>query len=247
MRHLVVGGGQVVAGETMQLHLPATAFGYADAQIDDYGGEESENGRFDFKWHPNTTLQLDAKFSHDGSALQGTAGFGFWNAPYGDPKRQWPVLPEAVWFFFGSPPNDMPYFADRQGNGFVAATISAKRWQALRWVPFAPLVLLGNRFPQFKRRVWPSVLRDLGIVTQEITAVLSEWHTYRLHWGEASCQFWLDDQLILTSPVSPKGPLGFVCWIDNQYLVLTGNGRLDWGTLPTQFSQTIFIANRQLY
>jgi hypothetical protein len=30
---------------------------------------------------------------------------------------------------------------------------------------------------------------------------------------------------------SPRGPLGFVMWLDNQYMVVTPWGRLGWGLL----------------
>ena len=85
------------------LHLPICQSGYTDAQIDDCVGR-----RKGYPWRPGTRLALRARFSHEADALVGTAGFGFWNAPFGDPTVPWPTLPQAAWFFFGSPPNDLP-------------------------------------------------------------------------------------------------------------------------------------------
>ena len=48
--------------------------------------------------------------------LRGTAGFGFWNYPFsvrGDPL----MLPEAVWFFYASPPSNMALIPGVPGWG----------------------------------------------------------------------------------------------------------------------------------
>ncbi len=96
-RRLEINGGYVEGSrvEDYRLVLPPVAKGYADAQIDDYGGLK----RGDYHWLPGTRMILEAKFSHSESELIGTAGFGFWNAPYGDPTVPWPTLPQAAWFF----------------------------------------------------------------------------------------------------------------------------------------------------
>ena len=53
-----------------------------------------------------------------------------------------------------------------------------------------------------------------------VTAALSEWHVYRLEWLAASVDFWVDEQKILSTAMAPRGPLGFVAWIDNSMLRL---------------------------
>lgn len=70
---------------------------------------------------------------------------------------------------------------------------------------------------------------------------MDEWHTYRLSWQQDGCSFRIDDTLLLHTPHSPHGPLGFVCWIDNQYLVAKPNGRLRWGTLVTTIEQWLQV------
>lgn len=243
-RHLEINGGQVVRDSSYLLSIPTIAAGYTNSQIDDYG--LAENGRSHYKWHSNTTLLLSARFSHDKNELKGTAGFGFWNAPFGDPTIKTPSIPKAVWFFFGSPPNHLPFFRNPSGNGLIAGTIHGTRWPALRWVPFTPFVLALNNISAVHERLWPKVQTDLGIFSTQLENDLTQWHDYKLFWGKDDCQFWVDDALILRSPVSPTGPLGFVCWVDNQYLIATGNGRFGWGTIPLKSKQTLEINNLKI-
>jgi hypothetical protein len=142
-----------------KLVLPGAAKGYADAQIDDYGGRK----RGDYPWRPGTRMELRARFSHGADDLIGTAGFGFWNAPFGDPTVPWPTLPQAAWFFYGSPPSDMPLAVEGPGRGWFASTVDARSGRALALIPAAPLALLLNQFGPLRRRIWPPVRERLGI------------------------------------------------------------------------------------
>ena len=81
------------------------ATGYTNAQIDDYGGTRQRR----FRHSSGTTMTVKARFSASAENLRGTAGFGFWNAPFADPTAARPALPQAVWFFFASPPNYLPF------------------------------------------------------------------------------------------------------------------------------------------
>ncbi len=72
---------------------------------------------------------------------------------------------------------------------------------------------------------------------------MTEWHTYRLDWQSEGCTFIVDGESILRTSASPGGPMGFVCWLDNQYLVVTVRGRFRWGTMPTAEEQSLFIRN----
>ena len=233
-RALEIGGGQVSGDEVLRFALPPGAGGYADAQIDDYG-RPGRGSRF--LWHPNVALNLRARFSHAADALRGTAGFGFWNAPYGDPSTRRLALPRAVWFFFASPPNDLPFAPQPDGHGWFAATLGATTPKALALAPLAPAVLLLNQFGAARRRVWPAVRRGLGISAATLEADLRDWHDYRLEWRPAGCRFLVDGVPVLAPPHSPRGPLGFVCWLDNQYLVLTPRGRFRAGTLAIETEQ----------
>jgi hypothetical protein len=243
-RKLEINGGLVTGdwAESYQLVLPAVSKGYADAQLDDYGGRK----RRDYLWQPGTRMRLKARFSHSEGELVGTAGFGFWNAPYGDPTVPWPTLPQTAWFFFGSPPNDFPLALDGPGRGWFASTLDARSCSALALVPMAPAVLLLTRFKRLRTRIWPPVRQRLGITFRPLAVEMSDWHTYQIDWLSEGCAFFVDGQLVLQTPVSPGGPLGFVCWIDNQYLRVTVDGRVGWGTLPVSEPQSLFIRNLEI-
>lgn len=191
-------------------------------------------------------MSLRARFSHRADQLQGTAGFGFWNAPFGDPTVRLPALPQAAWFFFASEPNDLPLAIDGPGRGWFASTVDAVAPRALLMAPFAPLVLLLNQFQRPRERLWPVVRRRLGISFAPLDVDLRRWHEYDLSWQPEGCRFQIDGRVVLQTPNSPRGPLGYVCWIDNQYMVATPRGRLGWGTLETAAEQWLEVADLRL-
>ncbi len=246
-RCLQLNGGEVVgkrpfSHNPLKLQLPICQAGYADAQIDDYGGQR----RAEYLWQSGTRLRLNARFSHEADRLLGTAGFGFWNAPFGDPTVPWPTLPQATWFFFGSAPNDLPLAQSGVGRGWFAATLDTTTWRAIRLLPLAPMVLLLNQFSKLRQTIWPWVQHQLQISYQLIAEPMTSWHEYELVWLREGCQFLLDGRLIQQTPFSPRGPLGFVCWIDNQFMVATANGRFRWGTLPIKTPQFLEISTLQI-
>ncbi len=248
-RLLELHGGVVTGGPTYTCWLPPVADGYADAQLDDYGlgmKEQAGHGRSPFRWSPGIHLSLRARFSHDSDQLVGTAGFGFWNAPFGDPSVRRPALPQATWFFFASPPSDLPLAEEGPGRGWFAATLDAGWGTAVSLMPISPIILLLNRLPALRKRLWPSVRRRLGISFAPITAVMTAWHSYELLWLPTGCRFVIDGETILRTAHSPRGPLGFVCWLDNQYMVATCDGRFRWGVLPTVQTQWLEICDLRL-
>ncbi len=243
LRYLELNGGQVSGVDVLQLSLPPTGQGYADAQIDDYG---LAAGRTKYPWGPGTRLTLRARFSHGRDELVGTAGFGFWNAPFGDPTIRWPALPQAAWFFYASQPSDLPFAASGPGRGWFAATIDAGTSRALLTAPLAPAVLLMNQSRKMRIRLWPWLRRQLQISFAPIELPMDRWHVYELLWTSDGCTFSIDESLVLQTAYSPHGPLGFVCWLDNQYMVATAHGRFRWGTLATTYAQSLQITDLQL-
>jgi len=240
-RILESGGGCVSGGDVLRFTLPPGGLTYADAQIDDHGGARPP-GVARFAHRPGLALSLRARFSHTADELRGTAGFGFWNAPYGDPTQRRPALPAAVWFFFASATNDLP-FAPPPGHGWFAATLDATTLRALALMPLAPAVLLLNQFAPLRRRLWPAIRRRLGIHAAPLAVDLRQWHDYRLEWRRDGGRFWVDGAPVLCAPAAPRGPLGFVCWLDNQYLVLTPRGRFRAGVLPVAQEQWLEVAD----
>ncbi len=244
-RRLEINGGRVeeeLGG--LRLRLPPVAQGYGDAQVDNYGRFPT---RRLYPWFPGVTLHLRARFSHPAGRLQGTAGFGFWNAPFGDPTIRWPALPQAAWFFYASAPADLPLAATGPGRDWFVSTLDATTWRAWGMAPFAPVVLLLNQFARLRQQLWPFVRRQLGISYAPLAVEMTNWHNYELTWQTAGTIFRVDGNVILSTPFSPRGPLGLVCWLDNQYLVVTPQGRFGAGTLPTSETQWLEIRDLQCY
>jgi hypothetical protein len=237
-RTLEVNGGVVETGPVVRFRLPAGGTGYANAQIDDYSGACPGFAR-----RPGVTLNLRARFSHAAGELCGTAGFGFWNAPYGDPTQRRITPPQAAWFFFASPPGDLPFAPGSPGRGWFAGTIDARRAPALALLPVAPAVLALNQITAARRRLWPAVRRQLGIHAVSLDGDMRLWREYRLEWRPDGCRFAVDGQVMLDTSRAPRGPLGFVCWLDNQYLVLTPRGRFRAGTLRLAGEQWMEITD----
>ena len=235
-------GGRVIRnGDSYRFSLSPAVIGYTDAQLDDYSCRGSSDRRR-FMHGPGTSLHLRARFSHSAESLQGTAGFGFWNAPFGDPSQRRPRLPQAAWFFFGSAPNDLPFAPESPGRGWFAATVDSGRAQALAMIPVAPLVLLLNQWTSFRRVVWPGVQRASGISYAPLSHDMTLWHDYRIDWSTHGCIFRVDGHSVLETAFSPRGPLGFVCWIDNQYLVLSSRGKFRSGIVPLVDAQTMEVS-----
>ena len=220
-----VGGGRLIVREAgLRLALVgARAGGYADAQIDDYAGL----ARARFPWRPPLRLSLRARAS---GALLGTAGFGFWNNPWA-PLGGAPALPAAIWFFHASPPADMPLALGVPGHGWKAASIDATTPAALAWAPLALPVTLANQLPGLRERIWPHVQRGLRIAEAPVAPAGPAWRSYALEWRADGARFAIDGQTVLETGRAPRGPLGLVAWLDNQWLVATPQGRFGWGLL----------------
>lgn len=242
LRQVALNGGQVLPGPTWRLLLPPTPVGYADAQVDDYGGRP----RRAYPWRPGARLTVTARFSDSAENLRGTAGFGFWNAPFGDPTTRWPTLPQTAWFFFGSYPTDLPLAPVGPGRGWFAATLDAAAPSALALLPIGPLLALAQQWPPARRRLWPWIQRRLGIRFQQLPEDMRAWHTYTLAWEPRACHFAVDGREILVTDCAPRGPLGFVAWFDNQFLAVTPTGRSRSGVLATTDAQWLEISHVQI-
>jgi hypothetical protein len=228
-RQYVVGNGALKpTGSTLRfLNTDASARRYTDAQLDDYQGLPRRR----FLWRPPLRLTVRARFSHPAGALRGTAGFGWWNDPFLMTGARLPALPRALWFFYASPPSNMKLDLETPGHGWKAATIDASRPAALSLAPLAPLAVPLMNLRPVRRALWPLIQRALSIKEATVEAKLTEWHTYAIEWRTDEAHFSLDGEVVLENAPSPRGPLGFVMWLDNQYMVVTPWGRLGWGLL----------------
>ena len=238
-RRYVVGNGALEpTGSTLRfVSADASVQRYTNAQLDDYQGLPRRR----FLWHPPLRLTVRARFSasagNNSAGMKGTAGFGFWNDPFMMTGARLPALPRAIWFFFASPPSNMKLDLHAPGCGWKAATIDATRLNALLLAPFAPLAMLLMNLPILYRILWPVIQHAVCVKESVLDTDMTDWHTYVIDWGREQSQFAVDGELLLENAPSPRGPLGFVMWLDNQFLVVTPWGRLGWGLLETSGRQ----------
>jgi len=247
-----------------RLEIPAGDAGaYRLAQLDDY----TALPRSRFPLRTRSTLSLRCRVSEPalttstGSAqrpgpsptrrgeLPGTWGFGFWNDPFaislGLPgmARRLPVLPNACWFFHASAENHLSFSSKQQGlagNGFLAQTFRAPKIPSLLLAPG----VLG--FPLLFSKTLSKWIRAIaGTIIAEASTRLSvsptEWHNYSLTWRASGVTFRVNEKVVFETPISPRGPLGVVIWIDNQFAAWTPEGRVEFGALPQKAASWLEI------
>lgn len=239
-----VGGGRIerTARALRLTDPPLHERRYCNAQITDYGFKHTR-GRpaYDFRWRPPLTLRVRAWFE---GALPpvGTAGFGFWNHPFSPDARRTPRLPAAIWFFYGALPNDMRLAHGVPGHGWKAAMIDAAHWRTLAIAPAAPALMLLMRMRGLFDRVYPQLQRVMRIAEAALPLdLLGQPHEYVIDWRADSADFRIDGAPVLRAPYAPRGPLGFCAWIDNQYAIVTPQGRFSFGIVPVPASQTLVL------
>jgi hypothetical protein len=70
---------------------------------------------------------------------------------------------------------------------------------------------------------------------------MDDWHTYAISWTTTRARFEVDGDLVLDCGTPPRGRLGFVAWLDNQYAVVTPWGRFRHGLLDAPGEQWMEI------
>ena len=238
-RHELAAGRLEPAAGSLRFALAgATAGRYSNAQIDDYS---NKTGRRHFPWRPPLRLTVRARFSHPAGQLQGTAGFGFWNDPFLMTGIRLPALPQAVWYFYASPPANLKLDLRVPGHGWKAAAIDAARPAAWLLAPLAPPAVLLMQARPLYRALWPRFQRALHIREALLPISMTDWHTYTIDWGLHRSHFSVDGRRVGPVFPSPRGPLGLVLWLDNQTMVVTPQGRFRWGLLPVQDRQWLEV------
>jgi hypothetical protein len=235
-----IGGGKLYC-ETSVLRMAfesARQGQYTNAQIDDYGNLARAN----FPWRPPLRMQVIARSSlpsatfnsssESSAFLRGTAGFGFWNYPFsirGDVL----MLPEAIWFFYASPPSNMALVPGIPGWGWKAQVVHSMHPGALAaTVPMAATTVFGLLTGETRPAArWMQKLT--GASEAILPVVMTDWHTYTLEWRSDEATFVVDNKLVLRAPHPPTRPLGFVAWLDNQYAIATPRGILRFSTVTS--------------
>lgn len=242
---------QKTGADSWRLHIPAGPAGtYRLAQLDDY----THLLRRNFHWHPPVTLKVQAR--GPGHPLPGTWGFGLWNDPFSlslglsGTTRRIPALPNTAWFFFASPPNYLSLRNDLPAAGLLAATFQspASQWPwLLGGAPGLPFLLVPAT-ARILRRIARRLIQQEAVLIPDgpSPADPKRWRSYEIAWLPDCVRFQVDGHEIVKTGISPRGPLGLVIWIDNQYAALPPNGRIAFGTLETPAEASIEIRGLHL-
>ena len=232
-----VGGGTVrISDAGIWLKLaPGFACAYHDAQISDYDARERE-----LRDQPPLRLGLRARAYGE---LTGTAGFGFWNHAFVPGERGFRP-PQALWFFYGGPANDIALAKGVAGRGWKAAAINAKNPRFFALLPAAPLGFLLMRRRRLYDALWPRGQAAIGVSETALDpALLDEFHAYSIEWRRGGAVFAVDGEVVLEARNVPRAPLGFIAWIDNQYAIVTPQGRFGHGLLDIPREQTLHLTD----
>jgi hypothetical protein len=210
---------------------------YSNAQIADYSYAD-----YAFRWSPPVRMTVTAWSETPAESLRGTAGFGFWNHPFSPDSRRFPRLPQAIWFFFSAPPSNMALAHGVPGYGWKATTIDATQGRAKALAPLAVPAMLLMRAPSLYVKLWPMIQRALKIEEHPLDlSLLNTRHTYSLDWRVDGASFAVDDTVVFETNCAPRGKAGFVAWLDNQYAVVTPQGKIKFGIVPLERVQSLIL------
>jgi hypothetical protein len=102
------------------------------------------------------------------------------------------------------------------------------------------------RVPALYRKLYPIAQHALGVSEMPIDVDWRESHIYTLDWQPRSVTFSVDGRCILRTPYAPTGRLGFVAWLDNQYAIVTPQGRLKFGLVDVQEEQWLRVESVEI-
>lgn len=207
----------------------------SDAEIDDHRTVTRER----LPWKPPLRMTVRARMSHPTGEMLGTAGFGFWNDPF-DWIGNVQVPPNALWFFYGSPKNDMAFVPEVQGHGWKAAVLNGGRVDPVT-------MAVGNfvfQLPGMSKLVFGLAQTRIGANEQVLDGVgLTDWHDYRIDWRVHEARFYVDGVEIMCASKPPNVALGFVAWVDNNYAVMGPGKDFAFGRMSIPHQQWMDLSH----
>jgi hypothetical protein len=214
---------------------------YHNAQITEYSPAQK-----DFQFRAPLTMKIQAYSSLHPANIRGTAGFGFWNHPFSPDQKGW-GLPQTLWFFFSGKDSNMALARGVQGNGWKAATMDARRGIARVLLPFAPLAMPLMRVNALYNALYPIGQSALAIQEASLDAeLLTAIHEYEIEWRNEGAIFRVDGEIVQQTRHVPKGALGFIAWMDNQFAVVTPQGNFQMGLVPVDKAQSLVLESIEI-
>jgi hypothetical protein len=195
-------------------------------------------------------MSLRARASH--AQPRGTLGFGLWNDPFtfslgqGGAGRKLPAAPQSVWFFYASPPSDLALDPPAPGHGWKASCLDSPQLPALILNALAAAGVVASRVPGLRTIVMSRALAAVRASEAALSVDLHDWHTYAFDWGTERASFAVDGARVLEAASPPRGPLGFVAWIDNQYAVASPEKGFRFGLVDVPEEEWLEIEGLRL-
>jgi len=120
--------------------------------------------------------------------------------------------------------------------------MDAQRWRARLLLPLAPLAIPLMHLPPLYRRLYPLAQRVLGVHEAALDpALLAGRQRYELLWLPRRLEFYVGGMLVLAVNDAPRGALGFIAWIDNQFAIVTPQGRYGAGLCALDAPQSLTL------
>ena len=226
------GNGRVEATADGWRLVISPAPGYSDAQLDDTRGRP----RRGLLYRPPLHLSLEARAS--ASAPTGTLGFGFWNDPFpslageAGARRLLPAMPQAIWFFYASPPSDLPFARGEGGTGWRAASLRSPALPGVIVAMLGAAGFAGMGLQRLRPTLISLAWRAVEGTQSGPIAGLDTWRRYEIEWSEVRARFAVDGDTVAEASRPPHGPLGLVLWIDNQWATFSAEKGLRFGIVP---------------
>jgi hypothetical protein len=112
----------------------------------------------------------------------------------------------------------------------LMATFSSPRIPSIvlsAGIPLLPFLSIPLTSRYLRRLARVMIHEDAARVDLDPTT----WHDYKMELHRGKVLFYLDDRVYFETEICPKGRLGLVIWIDNQFAAFPPDGKIKFGTL----------------
>jgi hypothetical protein len=171
--------------------------------------------------------------------LLGTAGLGFWNnfGPLWSDRME--INPNWIWLYYASPQSNLS-LTDGPVHGWKASIVKGGKGGRLT-------MAVTNWLMQFPRI--GKALSGIRMPAEEVsldTVDFTVWHDLVLEWLPEQVRFELDGQTVMSAAVRLPAPMGFACWLDNNYASCDPAGDMQIGSLAIPEAQVLELSRIEI-